>query len=131
MNDTRRAALRVDELSGPRWSLGIEAIADGHSVLLAGEILLYLSSNSEILTCEILTSGALPAHGSRAAQALDEKVRRAGILIDTLTKDDPKFSELIASHETRFDVVDDYGNGAVDLARNIDPATWSVSDQPG
>jgi len=123
-NNLRSDALRVDETNGQRWQAALALLAEGGYIVWRGIG----------LTFRTQAVGDFPAVGSklwvRVETALDPdhmtptraeaELRTAQGNIAELAGDSKEFAELISNHPIAYELLYDYGMGAVRLA------TWTA-----
>lgn len=115
----RRGALWVDEPEGPRWELGLELLADGENVVcmglgltLASESLPGPRQTEPLLTVRVQTNRA----DSLTAEHALAELENAEAGLNEIRRRSAAFSALVANRQTLFELIDDYGMGAVRLA---------------
>ena len=124
MRDPKRSELSVEGPPGDRWDLGIRLLTEGRARVMVGELLIYREWKGPApdpaapLVVEVDGS-----HWWRPALPPDYRRDRAeNQLADAMTRTaelgraDPRFATLMTEHGVRFELVDDYGNGAIVLA---------------
>lgn len=117
-----RADIAVEEPSGPRWEAAVEMLGEGAMVRL-GSLLLYLErdkagrpSQDGALIVEIPVTawhGLTRERQERLAAARFEEAREH---VGAVVEGDAGLRSVVADREITFELVDDYGNGAVRLA---------------
>lgn len=118
---TQRAAIQVEEPTGPRWAAALEALRKGSLVQLGDVLVLGLEWHgprapdwTSPLIVEILAPPQWHKDmGPEAEHECGRAIRRAQDEVSRLAEEDSEFAELLGRREVRIEVVDDYSNGAV------------------
>ena len=115
----RKDALWVDEPDGTRWMLALELLASGEYVVCMG-LGITLASETDpnprqlgpLLKVRIQTDrpDSLTAEHARA------EIENAEAGLEEIRQRSPAFAALVADRQTLFELIDDYGMGAVRLA---------------
>jgi hypothetical protein len=112
-------ALWVDEPDGPRWALALELLARGEYVVcmglgitLATETPPHPRQLGMVLKVRVQTNlrDSLTAEHARA------EIENAEAGLEEIRQRSPAFAALVADRQTLFELIDDYGMGAVKVA---------------
>lgn len=105
-----RDQLHVDEPSGERFSLALDLLASGETVVYRG---LALAIRSDVLQIDVPSTW-------RSEHVTQEHARRdldrAAEVIDALAESSSRFRSLTGRLPRRLLLIEDYGNGAIALA---------------
>src|SRR5690348_12481342 len=115
----RKDALWVDEPDGPRWALALELLASGDYVVCMGlGLTLATETRAEprqlgrILKVRVQTRRP----DSLTAEHARTEIENAEAGLDEIRQRSPAFAALVADRVPLFELIDDYGMGAVRLA---------------
>ncbi len=120
---TKRANLVIESPEGQRWEAGLGMLPEG-ATLLIGDLLLYLDPGKD-LRPDRQASLVVDADASRwwhEAPKPERETRAREQLTDARTRFDgllqqnPTLAKLAQDRTIRYELVDDYGDGAVLLA---------------
>jgi hypothetical protein len=119
--------LTVDDQVGPHWELALSLIESGEAPVRLGPAELYrwTSGPNADGTIHISVDVSRPVVGQIAL----ESVRQAREAIDSAAASDPRFADLLRKHGCRWEVVHNYGMGAVLIAVVDDQG--DIISQPG
>jgi hypothetical protein len=117
-----RGDISVDEPSGQRWQAAIEMLGEGAIVRVAG-LLLYLDRDKSgkpwegaPLIVEIPANAWHDLSRERQEQIAASMLKEAQKRFAGLEEASTELRDLVGGRELTFELVDDYGNGAVRLA---------------
>jgi hypothetical protein len=115
----RKDALWVDEPDGPRWALALELLGGGEYVVCMGLGLTLASETSPEprrlgRTLKVRVQTRRP--DSMSADHARTEIQNAEAGLDEIRQRSPAFAALVGDREPLFELIDDYGMGAVRLA---------------
>ena len=116
----QRDTFSVDEPEGPRWNIALELLADGRPVRCMG---LGLTLARGILGHPVLPGSALTCalqtrHNSSSltAEKAEAEIDNAEAGVTEIRERSPEFARLVSGRPIVYELLDDYGMGAVRLA---------------
>ena len=107
---TDRGALKVDEATGPRWSLALELLAQGETVIFDGVSLTLIPDALRVLVQTTWEMSRVTPENAR------EDIARGERVVASLLRSSNEFRELVGSRSIEYHAIDDYGMGAGWLA---------------
>jgi len=107
---TDRGALKVDEATGPRWSLALELLAQGETVIFDG---ISLTVTPETLLVLVQTTWEMSRVTPENAR---EDIARGERVVSALLGSSEQFKRLVGVRAIEYHAIDDYGMGAGWLA---------------
>lgn len=118
----RGDVLSVDEVGGPNWSAAIAMIREGGYVVYRGIGLTlrdYRGPRSALgrLRARIQSSWQTESVTKERATA---DLERGKATIQSLVQESPEIAALARKHGLEYELIDDYGMGAVQLAVEVD-----------
>src|SRR5664279_2252130 len=122
--------LTVDGPSGPRWELALSLIASGEAPVRLGpaELSRWTSGRNADHAIHI----SVEVGQEVTSEVALELVSQARVVIDGAAASDPRFAALLGKHVCQWEVVHDYGMGAV-LRAVVDGhgnIVWQPGSQP-
>jgi hypothetical protein len=115
----RKNVLWVDEPVGPRWALALELLASGEYVICMGLGLTFATETpphprqvGPLLRVTVQTRHP----DSLTAEQARVDIENAEAGLDEIRQRSPAFAALVGDREKLFELIDDYGMGAIRLA---------------
>lgn len=105
-----KGALKVDETIGPRWSLALELLGHGETVIFDGVSLTLIPGTLRVLIQTTWEMSRVTPENARVDIARGERV------VSTLLTTSREFGDLVGARTIEYHAIDDYGMGAVRLA---------------
>ena len=122
--------LTVDGPSGPRWELALSLIESGEAPVKLGpaELCRWTSGPNADHAIHI----SVDVGQEVTSEVALESVRQAKVVIGGAAASDSRFADLLGKHVCRWEVVHNYGMGAVLLAVVDDHGNivWQPGSQP-
>ncbi len=115
----RKNALWVDEPDGPRWAQALELLASGDYVVCMGlGLTLATETHPQPLQLGPLLKVRVQTRrpDSLTAEHARAEIENAEAGLDEIRQRSPTFAALVEDRQTLFELIDDYGMGAVRLA---------------
>jgi hypothetical protein len=107
--------LVVDEPIGPRWDLALALIASGEDSVMLRSVELRRGTAGPladgVISVIVRSATSRPTAGAARAE-----IELAKANLASATAADPRFQDLLDQYGSRWELVDDYGNGTVLLA---------------
>lgn len=105
-----KGALKLDEMTGPRWSLALELLTQGETVIFDGVSLTLIPGTLQVLVQTTWELSRVTPENARVDIARGERV------VSTLLRSSREFSELVGARTIEYHAIDAYGMGAIWLA---------------
>ena len=124
------SGLTVDGPSGPRWELALSLIASGEAPVRLGPAQLSRWTSGPNADHAIHIS--VDVGQEVTSDVALESVRQAKVVIEGAAASDSRFADLLGKHVCQWEVVQNYGMGAVLLAVVDDHGNivWQPGSQP-
>jgi hypothetical protein len=134
VRETKRADLRVDEPEGERWQLAMDLLEDSLKMVQVHDLLLYRDRGRPpvppVVVVEVDAWDWLQPSLDRSYSETRGKaqVAEARARIARLVAIDERFAALVSRFGVRYELVVDYGNGAVRVAEVDEDGelTWKI-----